>query len=75
MRRAELAVDDGRDPVVRIDATSVRRRVDELRRAGWTLQGIADAAGVSATTVHRVANRRLRRVALPTHRRLLAVKP
>jgi DNA invertase Pin-like site-specific DNA recombinase len=75
LRRAVASVAAGREPVPRVPAARARRRVVELRRAGWSVAAIAAAAGVSYSTVERIASRRLARVALPTQRRVLSVWP
>jgi hypothetical protein len=75
VRDAVRAVAEGRQPRARVPAHPVRRRVRRLRAAGWSVQAIADAAGVSHTTVDRIANARLRNVTLSTARAVLAVEP
>ena len=39
-----------------LDATGTRRRVQALMRLGWSLNTIAELAGVGAGTVSRIAN-------------------
>ena len=49
------------------------RHVAELQSAGWTLSGIARAAGISRTTVDRIAHGYLKRCSRITEREILAV--
>jgi hypothetical protein len=75
LRDAVRAVTEGRRPAPRVPAKPVRKRVRQLRAAGWTVQQIADAAGLSHSTVDRITNQRLANVALTTARAVMAVRP
>jgi DNA-directed RNA polymerase specialized sigma24 family protein len=73
LRRALAAVTAGRRLAARVPPHRARRRVAQLRREGWSVQRIADAAGLSSTTVDRIANRRLAHVSHLTEAAVLGI--
>jgi IS30 family transposase len=56
-----------------VDPARVRRHIERLRRNGWTMRQIAEAAGVHPTTVDRIAYGYLKRCSRITARLVLAV--
>jgi transcriptional regulator with XRE-family HTH domain len=63
------------EPASRVNPVRVRRHIDELKARGWTLSGIARAAGVNRTTVDRIAHGHLEHCSRITARLILAVEP
>ena len=70
--RAVQAARQRREIRTHVPVANARRHVARLRAAGWTVQAIADAAGVSFSSIDRIANR-ARSIEVATARAVLAV--
>jgi len=65
----------GRDPASYTAAGPVRKRIGELRAAGWTSTRIARAAGVSPGTVSRLRKRSTRWCSRIVAGAVMAIEP
>lgn len=74
VRGAVATVRRGGVPATRVPVRKVRRRVDELVKAGWTQCRIAAAAGVDDSVICRIVGGKARRVALSTELAILAIE-
>lgn len=75
VQRAAAALTRGADPATRVNPARARRRIAELRAAGWTIARIAHAAGLSHTTVDRITYRYTKRCSRITAAAILAILP
>jgi hypothetical protein len=56
--RAVQTVRRGGQPSWRVGTTGARRRVRELREAGWTYERIGQAVGVAPSSIYRLTRQR-----------------
>jgi hypothetical protein len=73
LRRAELALLDGREPRYRCSAAPLRRHVAALRASGWSTAAVARAAGLNVLALQRLVADPRRRTFSDVVARVLAV--
>lgn len=73
--QAVRALERGRSPATRVSTLKAAKHLAELMATGMSMRAIARAAGVSETTVWRIAHGRLRCSVLVSSAILAVVRP